>query len=90
MFFIIEKSEEIIFEFSKNALIVVWFCLVMSIIQNGNSKDYKSIKWLWQWNFKIFNNNYKNGMSFMIKIIKITEKKIKMVQALHLRQKLSN
>ena len=90
MFFIIEKSEEIIFEFSKNSLIVVWFCLVMSIIQNGNSKDYKSIKWLWQWNFKIFNNNNKNGMSFMIKIIKITEKKIKMLQALHLRQKLSN
>ena len=29
-------------------------------------------------------------MSFMIKIITITEKKIKMVQALHLRQKLSN
>ena len=35
MFFIIEKSEETTFEFSQNSV---------SVIQNGNTKDYKLVK----------------------------------------------
>ena len=39
MFFIIEKPEEITFNH----------------INNGNTKDCKSIKWHWQWKIKICN-----------------------------------
>ena len=36
------------------------------------------------------NLQQRNGMSFMIKMVQTMEKEIKMVQALNLRQKISN
>ena len=44
IFFIIKKSEETLFGILQNAVTVALFSLVVNIIENGNSKDYKSIK----------------------------------------------
>ena len=44
MLFIIEKSEEITFEFLQNSV---------SIISNGNRKNHKLVKWFKQWRVKI-------------------------------------
>ena len=47
MFFIIEKSEGKTFNFLTK------FC--HNHINNGNTKDCKSIEWFWQWKLKICN-----------------------------------
>ena len=45
MFFIIRKTEEIDFNYSQNSI---------SIIENGNTKNHKFVKWFKQWIIKVW------------------------------------
>ena len=84
MFFIIQKSEETIFEFSQNAVTVVWFWLRIKTETQKNANLLRGLI------MNLKNLQQENGMLSTIKIIQTMVKEMKMVQPLNLKPKSLN
>ena len=100
MFFIIEKSEETTFEFSQNAVKVVWFWLrikmetqkITNLLGDANNESSKFATRKW---YVINDQNNKdygegNGMLSIIKITQTIVKEMKIVQPLNWKPKSLN
>ena len=81
MFYIIEKSKEITFQFSQNAATVVWSGLCIKI------ETQKLVNLLGDANNEFQNLQQKNGMLSMFKITQTMVKETKIVQPLNLKPK---